>query len=99
MRISDWSSDVCSSDLCAQCSPFLRAVLVGSSSPRSPYAVSKRLPCDIGPEMAGTSSHQACGSAASSRWNKTEERRGGKECVRTCRSRWAPDHYKKKRKM
>src|SRR3546814_230122 len=27
---------------------------------------------------------------------RTEERRDGKECVRTCRYRWAPDHYKKK---
>src|SRR3546814_16704624 len=26
---------------------------------------------------------------------RTEERRVGKECVRTCRSRWAPDHLKK----
>src|SRR3546814_15120895 len=23
---------------------------------------------------------------------RTEERRGGKECVSTCRSRWSPDH-------
>src|SRR3546814_19308164 len=23
---------------------------------------------------------------------RSEERRGGKECVRTCRSRWSPDH-------
>src|SRR3546814_12314004 len=23
---------------------------------------------------------------------RSEERRGGKECVRTCRSRWWPDH-------
>src|SRR3546814_20635334 len=28
---------------------------------------------------------------------RTEERRVGKECVSTCRSRWAPYHYKKKR--
>src|SRR3546814_18866298 len=26
---------------------------------------------------------------------RSEERRGGKECVRTCRSRWSPYHYKK----
>src|SRR3546814_12387346 len=24
--------------------------------------------------------------------DRSEERRGGKECVSTCRSRWAPDH-------
>src|SRR3546814_12304295 len=27
--------------------------------------------------------------------DRSEERRVGKECVRTCRSRWSPYHYKK----
>src|SRR3546814_16020664 len=27
---------------------------------------------------------------------RSEERRVGKECVSTCRSRWSPSHYKKK---
>src|SRR3546814_17598775 len=30
------------------------------------------------------------------RAGRSEERRGGKECDRTCRSRWSPYHYKKK---
>src|SRR3546814_14880095 len=30
---------------------------------------------------------------------RSEERRVGKECVRTCRSRWSPYHYKKKKKQ
>src|SRR3546814_20841518 len=29
---------------------------------------------------------------ASKRLARSEERRVGKECVRTCRSRWSPDH-------
>src|SRR3546814_14734001 len=29
---------------------------------------------------------------------RSEERRVGKECVSTCRSRWTPYHYKKKNK-
>src|SRR3546814_14654932 len=29
---------------------------------------------------------------------RSEERRVGKECVSTCRSRWSPSHYKKKQK-
>src|SRR3546814_12628781 len=29
---------------------------------------------------------------------RAEERRVGKECVSTCRSRWSPDTYKKKKK-
>src|SRR3546814_14446754 len=30
--------------------------------------------------------------------NRSEERRVGKECVSTCRSRWSPYHSKKKKK-
>src|SRR3546814_19228783 len=30
---------------------------------------------------------------------RSAERRVGKECVRTCRSRWAPEHSKKKTKV
>src|SRR3546814_11796810 len=30
--------------------------------------------------------------------NRSEERRVGKECVSTCRSRWSPYNYKKKKK-
>src|SRR3546814_10957062 len=30
--------------------------------------------------------------------NRSEERRVGKECVSTCRSRWSPDHSKKKKR-
>src|SRR3546814_11539176 len=29
---------------------------------------------------------------------RSEERRVGKECVSTCRSRWSPYHYKQKKK-
>src|SRR3546814_12631701 len=29
---------------------------------------------------------------------RSAERRVGKECVSTCRSRWSPDHQKKKKK-
>src|SRR3546814_20868753 len=30
--------------------------------------------------------------------DRSEERRVGKECVRTCRSRWSPDHKTKKQR-
>src|SRR3546814_19396055 len=30
------------------------------------------------------------------RYGRSEERRVGKECVSTCRSRWSPEHEKKK---
>src|SRR3546814_17491205 len=41
----------------------------------------------------GASPDAMWGAVAASR---SEERRVGKECVSTCRSRWSPDHYKKK---
>src|SRR3546814_4223772 len=72
MRISDWSSDVCSSDL----------VYAGGS-------VTLQGGSDA---IAGAS---AGGGAATSRSDaeiRSEERRVGKECVSTCRSRWSPYH-------
>src|SRR3546814_15352830 len=44
---------------------------------------------------AGVLAGGALGGVAGSR---SEERRVGKECVSTCRSRWSPYHYKKKKK-
>src|SRR3546814_8412114 len=71
MRISDWSSDVCSSDL----------VRIGAGS----VPVKDRL------EQKGRGKRKnECGG------ERSEERRVGKECVSTCRSRWSPYHSKKK---
>src|SRR3546814_5739566 len=67
MRISDWSSDVCSSDLHA----FWR------DRPHAQYR---------GAERTGRGPDQALLPT------RSEERRVGKECVSTCRSRWSPYH-------
>src|SRR6188474_3681540 len=40
---------------------------------------------------------QACSARPRGPRGRSEERRVGKECVTTCRSRWAPYHYKKKK--
>src|SRR6056297_3359329 len=61
---SDWSSDVCSSDL-EEARRWRNAVWAGAS-----YLV-------LGVSAAAV---------------RSEERRVGKECVSTCRSRWSPDH-------
>src|SRR3546814_16254984 len=88
MRISDWSSDVCSSDLVTRLSSprFSRPLI---KSRRSRY-------CMLEPRMG----RQGRGAKFSARvgFSKTrsEERRVGKECVSTCRSRWSPCHKKKK---
>src|SRR3546814_3886378 len=72
MRISDWSSDVCSSDLC----------------PASP------LPGRGAGPGSGDAGHGAGGRAVrpGAARARSEERRVGKECVSTCRSRWSPYH-------
>src|SRR3546814_7921532 len=79
MRISDWSSDVCSSDLRGNLtpSPFL------STSVGAVAALAK---------AGGTQADRWLPAIAA----RSEERRVGKECVSTCRSRWSPYHYNKK---
>src|SRR3546814_17390542 len=62
---------------------------LGSYSEPTPYAVIK----DKDGTVVG-SVNQGGGVA----FNRSEERRVGKECVSTCRSRWSPYHYKKKKK-
>src|SRR3546814_13375152 len=79
MRISDWSSDVCSSDL-AQTSSGTNYWIENNPAPYTSGSVDNAPPTtDI--------------IALSAR---SEERRVGKECVSTCRSRWSPYHSKKK---
>src|SRR3546814_10310526 len=75
MRISDWSSDVCSSDLVAEYLTALppRGVLVERLQ-----QATQRAQLQI--EQRKTDNE------------RSEERRVGKECVSTCRSRWSPYH-------
>src|SRR3546814_2556529 len=75
MRISDWSSDVCSSDL---------------------------LPPGLVPRVSSDCRELRCSPTYPPRalefsglvrnTGRSEERRVGKECVSTCRSRWSPYH-------
>src|SRR3546814_14379573 len=84
MRISDWSSDVCSSDLLAgDLAARLDAIEGGSAGLAKLEAAVQ--------ETAAAYTH-----AATALSDRPEERRVGKECVSTCRYRWAPDHQKKK---
>src|SRR3546814_13665909 len=83
MRISDWSSDVCSSDL------NLRHRQKGRrTAPRTRQPGSQR----ARPRSLG----QAPDGLGPGNDRRSEERRVGKECVSTCRSRWSPYHSKKK---
>src|SRR3546814_8473510 len=82
MRISDWSSDVCSSDLLAQTVPLLHQALLAV---RDAVAGGGRV------LFVGTK-RQASDPVAAAARQRSEERRVGKECVSTCRSRWSPYH-------
>src|SRR3546814_7712960 len=84
MRISDWSSDVCSSDLLElQRIMDLYGRMVAAGHWRD-YAI------DLGREAAIFSAFRR--SAERPEFRRSEERRVGKECVSTCRSRWSPYH-------
>src|SRR3546814_16258472 len=91
MRISDWSSDVCSSDLSGPrplTEPHPPIWLGGFND-----AVLKRIGehCD-GWIPVYHNDQVAFGEGSGPR---SEERRVGKECVSTCRSRWSSYHSKK----
>src|SRR3546814_10275046 len=77
MRISDWSSDVCSSDLRQQDTGYRQY------HHQFDNGKSVSVMIVITPEMHGSPT-LAC--------IRSEERRVGKECVSTCRSRWSPYH-------
>src|SRR3546814_2323312 len=83
MRISDWSSDVCSSYLAARqrADQFLLVLALEVEAPD----VGARLDLDaVDVEDVG-----AAGDFLED-VVRSEERRVGKECVSTCRSRWSP---------
>src|SRR3546814_1866255 len=83
MRISDWSSDVCSSDL-SSAQPIVQLLwLMWASTSRSPV----RVGADVGEYLGERVGSQRCYDH-----RRSEERRVGKECVSTCRSRWSPYH-------
>src|SRR3546814_9292034 len=87
MRISDWSSDVCSSDLHHAC-----------PCTRSPCPLGWRFASHLPPPRRNARPRRrrpkSLPSAPTSTPSPTrsEERRVGKECVSTCRSRWSPYH-------
>src|SRR3546814_14061660 len=117
MRISDWSSDVCSSDLHQHrwCPPGTITFRRAAAAHRLDLAEDiqgQRIPCwtlfitgprirewgflcpkgwkhwrdFTNPKDGGAPVGRGCGEP------RSEERRVGKECVSTCRSRWSPCH-------
>src|SRR3546814_19614315 len=103
MRISDWSSDVCSSDLVMR--DLFRATpdgvklgdrlkswvpdrlyAPGTTPTYSNYATA------LGAYIVERVSRERFEVSIERHILRSEERREGKECVSTCRSRWSPAH-------
>src|SRR3546814_17747072 len=98
MRISDWSSDVCSSDLRRAVLFALARAGVGSVTilNRSPLKAAGLLATfGLKGEAVGLDSPLPP-AALLVNASRSEERRVGKACVSPCRSRWSPDTSKKK---
>src|SRR3546814_18927211 len=123
MRISDWSSDVCSSDLDNR--PFVVAAGNGTitalgtsfdvglardervtvqlfegsvdvrvrrdlSAAETPVRLAPGQQLIFRAEKAAAPIQVTNAPVTDRRWPRSEERRVGNECVRTCRSRWSP---------
>src|SRR3546814_14542593 len=105
MRISDWSSDVCSSDLPVFTDKGIWMRLIAGDAYGLKSNVKTNSPLfylhvvlQQGALFALTKEHSERGFyiVKGSIEIRSEERRVGKECVSTCRSRWSQYHKKKK---
>src|SRR3546814_16409192 len=101
MRISDWSSDVCSSDLSSK--PITGEVFRAEVERRLSATRKGPEPVDVPPSDAETAAAIAAtaqgdtvvtapGLGGQPAPDRSEERRVGKEWVSTCRSRGSPYH-------
>src|SRR3546814_14514756 len=112
MRISDWSSDVCSSDLISGIREYERIEIynINNGERFATYAIRAEEGSGI-ISVNGAAAHRAqpgdlviicacgaCDEAEAEKFKRSEEGRVGTECVSTVRSGWWPYHYKKKKK-
>src|SRR3546814_11782979 len=101
VRISDWSSDVCSSDLVAMARGARVEACDDAGQPRDERCRQFAAPRH---PVEQTILVEAChfedgldeASLAVEREPRSEEARVGQECGSTCRSRWSPSSLKKK---
>src|SRR3546814_13432276 len=104
MRVRDWSSDVCSSDLdwveredvevkrdpSAPRDAVRIMTVHGSKGLQAPLVVLADATKD--PDRNGADHAMVAMADGALPLPRSEERRVGKECVSTCRSRWSPYH-------
>src|SRR3546814_1951601 len=97
MRISDWSSDVCSSDLLLA-TLWMPALDYARSYRDVSASLAQALAAEQRPGECVRTLHLGVGQRASFlvfnglEFSRSEERRVGKECVSTCSSRRWPLH-------
>src|SRR3546814_12097764 len=108
MRISDWSSDVCSSDLISDLEAAIRKAepkgtvimqITGDTPPKERQALRERFGGDENVRIVLIAQMRTMSppvnelvSASHAVYARSEERRVGKECVSKCRTRGVP-HY------
>src|SRR3546814_19526883 len=105
MRISDWSSDVCSSDLAGNPVPFGVIQALGhvaadvAGRDRQTVELAHRVVLDPLHPVAQTADRRVVrerrievGWGRLDTEDRSEELSVGKECVRQCRYRWSPLH-------
>src|SRR3546814_15877062 len=97
MRISDWSSDVCSSDLAQLLRRRLQlGEVVGMVAEEVvDDGLRRRGEQPVGHPLAAELHHllkRGAVAVVELQEVRSEERRVGKECVSTCSSRWSPYH-------
>src|SRR3546814_17130998 len=103
MRISDWSSDVCSSDL-GRTDCFVKQAVTGNlgssatgsqqrqKEERSPYLATSGTRRILPMDGLASVPRLTRPSSTSRVTERPDERRVGKELVRRGNSRWAPNH-------
>src|SRR3546814_20526805 len=97
MRISDWSSDVCSSDLGQSVKvdeyrlPTMKATITG---PKTALVRPAAVPLNlfVGYLSGGPAPNMSVELRTNFRASRSEERRVRNECVSPCRSRWSQSH-------
>src|SRR3546814_2711632 len=93
MRISDWSSDVCSSDLFAMRGVSSLLDLVNQQAQmRAVENLGEHYSLETSIGELALHHPVSCLPSKPINEARSEERRVGKECVSTCRSRWSPVH-------
>src|SRR3546814_18670386 len=98
MRISDWSSDVCSSDLTIEVTngatdlTFTGLVTSPDDAGFTKAGAGTLTLTNGGNDYVGVTTVSGGPLAVDTLIDRSEERRVGKECVSTLRSRWSPYH-------